>query len=80
MFDERRVQALEAAEAAWAAASAGITAAAAPIGNRLVESLSERCGAALKPMRGIATTYRMVNRPMPTRPSPYVIAVLQPLR
>lgn len=73
-------QVIDAAEVAWGKASLGVKVAAAPLGTRLVEVLSGRCGAALKPMRGIATTYRMVNRPMPTRPSPYVSAVLQPLR
>ena len=73
-------QVIDAAEVAWGKASLGVSAAAVPMGSRLVEVLSGRCGAALKPMRGIATTYRMVNRPMPTRPSPYVSAVLQPLK
>ncbi len=73
-------QVIGVAEVAWGKASLGVKVAAAPLGNRLVEVLSGRCGAALKPMRGIATTYRMVNRPVPTRPSPYVSAVLQPLR
>ena len=38
-----------------------------------------RCAEALKQLRGIATTYRMTNKPMPTRPSAYVAAVLRPL-
>merc|ERR1739848_704104 len=33
----------------------------------------------LKHVRGITATYRMTNRPMPSRPSHYVSGILRPL-
>lgn len=47
--------------------------------NVAVAMVVTRCAEALKQLRGIATTYRMTNKPMPTRPSAYVPTVLKPL-
>lgn len=61
----------------------GITAVAAAaegVSDIAVGAISERCCTVLKQLRAISTTYRMVNRPLPTRPSHYVAGVLTPLR
>jgi hypothetical protein len=34
----------------------------------------------LKQAKGIIATYRMTNRPLPSRHSPYVTSVFQPLK
>ena len=39
----------------------------------------QQCVDFLKHVRGITATYRMTNRPMPSRPSHYVSSVLRPL-
>lgn len=66
-------QALDDGVSAVAAAAGGYAGAA-------VAAVSEKCCAVLKQLRAISTTYRMVNRPLPTRPSHYVAGVLGPLR
>ena len=66
-------QALDDGVSAVAAGAEGYGAAA-------VSAVSEKCCSVLKQLRAISTTYRMVNRPLPTRPSHYVAAVLVPLR
>ena len=42
-------------------------------------SVLQQCTDLLKHVRGITATYRMTNRPMPSRPSHYVSSVLRPL-
>jgi conserved oligomeric Golgi complex subunit 2 len=44
-----------------------------------VDSVASQCAERLQPMLGIAQTYRMMDRPAPRNPSPYVGTVLEPL-
>lgn len=74
------LQARQAAANAWRQAADGVSRNAEPLGDSITESLAERCAAGLKHVRGISTTYRMVARPAPTRPSHYVPGVFAPLR
>ncbi|KAG0568570.1 hypothetical protein KC19_6G029700 [Ceratodon purpureus] len=46
----------------------------------LTEALTEKCVEVLKQAKGIIATYRMTNRPLPSRHSPYVTSVFQPLK
>ncbi|KAG6547153.1 hypothetical protein Mapa_011405 [Marchantia paleacea] len=46
----------------------------------LTEALADKCAEALKQAKGITATYRMTNKPLPTRHSPYVSSILQPLK
>ncbi|KAJ7556196.1 hypothetical protein O6H91_05G073700 [Diphasiastrum complanatum] len=46
----------------------------------LIEALAEKCVEVLRQLKGITATYRMTNKPLPTRHSPYVSGVLQPLK
>jgi hypothetical protein len=46
----------------------------------LTEALTEKCVEVLKQAKGIVATYRMTNRPLPSRYSPYVTSVFQPLQ
>jgi hypothetical protein len=46
---------------------------------RLVTAHS-RCATSLLPLRGISRTYRLTNKPVPTRHSYYVPNVLKPLQ
>lgn len=46
----------------------------------LTEALTEKCVEVLRQVKGIIATYRMTNRPLPSRHSPYVTSVLQPLK
>ncbi|KAG5028186.1 Conserved oligomeric Golgi complex subunit 2 [Glycine soja] len=46
----------------------------------VVESLVEKSVEDLRQMKGITATYRMTNKPLPVRPSPYVSGVLRPLK
>lgn len=46
----------------------------------LTETLADKCVEVLKQAKGITATYRMTNKPPPTRHSAYVSIVLQPLR
>ena len=48
--------------------------------RRASAELAEECKKGLKFMRGIISTYRMTNRPMPSQPSQYVAGVLRPFR
>lgn len=66
--------------AAWDEGVAEMEAITSSLRDVVVTALAMRCAGVLKAMRGIATTYRMVARPMPKRPSPFVSSVLQPLR
>ncbi|XP_024027149.1 conserved oligomeric Golgi complex subunit 2 isoform X1 [Morus notabilis] len=47
--------------------------------NTIVETLVEKSVEDLRQLKGITATYRMTNKPIPTRHSPYVAAVLRPL-
>ncbi|KAI9079465.1 hypothetical protein K1719_038547 [Acacia pycnantha] len=46
----------------------------------VVESLVEKSVEDLRQMKGITATYRMTNKPLPVRHSPYVSGVLRPLK
>ncbi|KAL2613354.1 hypothetical protein R1flu_025046 [Riccia fluitans] len=46
----------------------------------LTEAVADKCVEALKQAKGITATYRMTNKPLPTRHSPYVASILQPLK
>ncbi|KAL2321690.1 hypothetical protein Fmac_026069 [Flemingia macrophylla] len=46
----------------------------------VVESLVEKSVEDLRQMKGITATYRMTNKPLPVRHSPYVSGVLRPIK
>ncbi|XP_015965966.1 conserved oligomeric Golgi complex subunit 2 [Arachis duranensis] len=46
----------------------------------VVESLVEKSVEDLRQMKGITATYRMTNKPLPVKHSPYVAGVLRPLK
>ncbi|KAL8042588.1 hypothetical protein ABFX02_09G062600 [Erythranthe guttata] len=48
--------------------------------NSIVETLVEKSVEDLRQLKGITATYRMTNKPLPVRHSPYVSAVLRPLK
>ncbi|KAM2228222.1 hypothetical protein ACFXTI_014942 [Malus domestica] len=48
--------------------------------NTIVEALVEKSAAELAQLKGITATYRVTNKPLPVRHSPYVAGVLRPLR
>ncbi|KAI3463629.1 hypothetical protein Pfo_020292 [Paulownia fortunei] len=48
--------------------------------NSLVETLVEKSVEDLRQLKGITATYRMTNKPLPVRHSPYVSGVLRPLK
>ncbi|KAK9278492.1 hypothetical protein L1049_028058 [Liquidambar formosana] len=48
--------------------------------NAIIESLVEKSVEDLRQLKGITATYRMTNKPLPVRHSPYVSGVLRPLK
>ncbi|KAK9995419.1 hypothetical protein SO802_020105 [Lithocarpus litseifolius] len=48
--------------------------------NTIIEALVEKSVEDLRQLKGITATYRMTNKPLPVRHSPYVSAVLRPLK
>ncbi|KAH6797145.1 oligomeric golgi complex subunit-like protein [Perilla frutescens var. hirtella] len=48
--------------------------------NSIVEALVENSVEDLRQVKGITATYRMTNKPLPVRHSPYVSGVLRPLK
>ncbi|XP_065873329.1 conserved oligomeric Golgi complex subunit 2 [Euphorbia lathyris] len=48
--------------------------------NAIVEALVEKAVEDLRQVKGITATYRMTNKPLPVRHSPYVTGVLRPLK
>jgi len=46
----------------------------------VAQSAAGQCTEALKQLRGIVATYRMTNKPLPTRPSHFVPSFVRPLR
>ncbi|KAL3652642.1 Conserved oligomeric Golgi complex subunit 2 [Castilleja foliolosa] len=48
--------------------------------NSIVESLVEKSVEDLRQLKGITATYRMTNKPLPVRHSPYVSGILRPLK
>eukprot|EP00249_Psilotum_nudum_P019252 c27163_g1_i1 orf=404-2626(-) len=50
------------------------------IDDVMVEALAKKCMEVLMQLKGITATYRMTNKPLPVRHSPYVSGILQPLK
>lgn len=48
--------------------------------NCIIETLVEKSVEDLRQLKGITATYRMTNKPLPVRHSPYVSGVLRPLK
>ncbi|XP_073015314.1 conserved oligomeric Golgi complex subunit 2-like isoform X1 [Primulina eburnea] len=48
--------------------------------NLIVETLVEKSVEDLRQLKGITATYRMTNKPLPVRHSPYVSGILRPLK
>ena len=46
----------------------------------IVGILTKKCTAPLAAVKGVAATYRMTNRPPPSRASPFVATILRPLK
>jgi hypothetical protein len=46
----------------------------------IVGILTDKCSGPLAAVKGVAATYRMTNRPPPTRASPFVVTILRPLQ
>lgn len=46
----------------------------------MIEAVVEKSVEVLRQLKGITATYRMTNKPLPVRHSPYVSGVLQPLK
>ena len=53
---------------------------AAELDAAVARIVADRCAAALKQMKGITATFRMTNKPLPTRHSHFVPGVLAPIR
>ncbi|CAL9030799.1 unnamed protein product [Prunus brigantina] len=48
--------------------------------NTIVEALVKKSNEGVEQLKGITATYRMTNKPRPVRHSPYVAAVVRPLK
>ncbi|KAF8390622.1 hypothetical protein HHK36_025149 [Tetracentron sinense] len=48
--------------------------------NTMIEALVEKSVEDLRQLKGITATYRLTNKPLPVRHSPYVSGVLRPLK
>ncbi|PKI53295.1 hypothetical protein CRG98_026323 [Punica granatum] len=48
--------------------------------STIIEALAEKAAEELRQLKGITATYRMTNKPLPTRHSPYVSGILRPLK
>ncbi|XP_015866985.2 conserved oligomeric Golgi complex subunit 2 isoform X1 [Ziziphus jujuba] len=48
--------------------------------NTIVAALVEKSDEDLRQLKGITATYRMTNKPLPVRHSPYVSGILRPLK
>ncbi|XP_057785941.1 conserved oligomeric Golgi complex subunit 2 [Salvia miltiorrhiza] len=51
-----------------------------PVINSIIEALVEKSVEDLRQLKGITATFRMTNKPLPVRHSPYVSGVLRPLK
>lgn len=56
----------------------GVSAAVQQLSGRFLQKTSHECAERLQPLLGIAQTYRMMDRPVPSKPSFYVDGILQP--
>ena len=54
--------------------------AAADVNGALMRTIGDRCVETLKQMKGITATFRMTNKPLPTRHSHFVPGAVAPLR
>jgi hypothetical protein len=61
-------------------AATALAAAGSPAQSLAAAVVAERCVEVLRQMKGITATYRMTNKPAPTRHSHFVPGVTQPLR
>jgi hypothetical protein len=73
---DARAAALE----ALAEAAAALVPPADALAAAAAAALADRCVEVLRQLRGITATYRMTNKPLPTRHSHFMPAVLAPLR
>ncbi|KAL5543938.1 hypothetical protein UlMin_007722 [Ulmus minor] len=48
--------------------------------NTIVGTIVEKCVEDLRQLKGITATFRMTNKPLPVRHSPYVSGILRPLK
>ncbi|XP_059657391.1 conserved oligomeric Golgi complex subunit 2-like [Cornus florida] len=48
--------------------------------NSIIETLVQKSVEDLRQLKGITATYRMTNKPLPVRHSPYVVWILRPLK
>ncbi|KAH9314170.1 hypothetical protein KI387_022797 [Taxus chinensis] len=48
--------------------------------DAIIEAVVEKSVEVLRQLKGITATYRMTNKPLPVRHSPYVTSALQPLK
>eukprot|EP00897_Mesotaenium_endlicherianum_P006823 jgi/Mesen1/6169/ME000317S05297 len=69
-----------AAESALRASAQAVLSLTPAIFDVLIEAITDKCVEVLRQLKGITTTYRMTNKPLPTRHSLYVANVLQPLK
>ncbi|GAB2240908.1 hypothetical protein Droror1_Dr00021426 [Drosera rotundifolia] len=53
---------------------------ATPVMKSIIEALVEKSVEDLRQLKGITATYRMTNKPLPVRHSPYVSGILRPLK
>ena len=60
-------------------AAAGLRGLSAGLAGVVVDVVAEKCCEVLRQLNGITATYRMTNKPLPTRHSHYTAAILQPL-
>ncbi|CAL5375228.1 unnamed protein product [Camellia sinensis] len=51
-----------------------------PVMNSIIGTVVEKSVEDLRQLKGITATYRMTNKPLPVRHSPYVSGVLRPLK
>jgi hypothetical protein len=54
--------------------------AAESLDARLASDVVRRCAVALGQLKGVTATFRMTNKPMPTKPSHFANGVVEPLR
>lgn len=58
----------------------GLRGLGAGVAGVVVDVVADKCCEVLRQLNGITATYRMTNKPLPTRHSHYTAAILQPLQ
>ncbi|KAK4750699.1 hypothetical protein SAY87_004181 [Trapa incisa] len=48
--------------------------------STIVDDIADKAAEELRQLKGVTATYRMTNKPLPTRHSPYVAGILRPLK